>query len=237
MADPLEDFEGRAARHFARTGRPLVTLTYAQSLDGSIAARRDRRLVLSGDESTAMTHRLRAAHSAILVGIGTVLADDPRLTARLAGGPDPQPVVVDSRLRCPPGARLMQNPDRKPWILTTDRADPRCRVALEKAGAQISEVSVTPDRGIDLAAGVALLGRKGVTSLMVEGGARIITSFLEARLANWLVITIAPVFVGGLRAIEMPEGEVWSLPHLDRVQSVQLGRDVIVWGDLKDGAA
>jgi riboflavin-specific deaminase-like protein len=172
-----------------------------------------------------------------LVGVGTVLADDPRLTARLAGGPDPQPVVVDSRLRCPPGARLMQNPDRRPWILTTSRADARCRAALEQAGAQIYEASVTPNGRIDLAAGVALLGQKGVTSLMVEGGARIITSFLEARLADWLVITIAPVFVGGLRAVEMPEGEVWSLSHLDHVQSAQLGRDVIVWGDLKDGDA
>src|SRR5512143_2126154 len=135
MADPLDGFADRVARS-ADAGRPLGTLTYAQSLDGSIAARRDQRLELSGEESRVMTHRLRAAHAAILVGIGTVLADDPRLTARLVGGPDPQPVILDSHLRVPASARLLQN-ILKPWIITTEAADPHRKGALEAAGARL----------------------------------------------------------------------------------------------------
>ena len=102
-------------------GRPVVTLSYAQSLDGSIAARRGFPLQISGTESAQLTHQLRAVHDAILVGIGTVLADDPHLTVRHAQGKDPQPVVLDSQLRFPLGAKLLR--ERSPWIATTSRAD------------------------------------------------------------------------------------------------------------------
>jgi 3,4-dihydroxy 2-butanone 4-phosphate synthase/GTP cyclohydrolase II len=112
---------------------PRVTLTYAQSLDGCIAARRGEPYLLSGPESKRMTHQLRAAHSAILVGIGTVLADNPRLTARVAGGENPQPVVLDSRLRLPLDARLLQT--GSPWIATTYSADPQRCALLAQAGA------------------------------------------------------------------------------------------------------
>ena len=233
MADPLSGFHERAAGHFARTGRPLVTLTYAQSLDGSIAARRDQRLDLSGDESRVMTHHLRAAHAAILVGIGTLLADDPRLTARLAGGPDPQPVVLDSRLRFPPGARLLQNPHLKPWIFTSAAADPQPRAVLEQVGAHLITVPVTVDGLLDLAAVTAVLGERGISSLMVEGGARVITRFLAEHLPDFLVITIAPVFVGGQPAVEPSQEGSTSFSRLENVCSAQLGHDVIVWGNLK----
>ena len=103
-----------AAAHHARTGRPLVTLSYAQSLDGCIAAGPGQRLSLSGPEALMLTHELRAAHAAILVGIGTVLADDPRLTVRLVPGSHPQPVVVDSRLRIPDDCYLLRHGPRRP---------------------------------------------------------------------------------------------------------------------------
>jgi GTP cyclohydrolase II len=236
MADPLKGLTARSARHYARTGRPLVTLTYAQSLDGSIAVRRDRPLALSGDASRLLTHQLRAAHTAILVGIGTLLSDDPRLTARLAGGPDPQPVIVDSQLRFPLSARLLHNPDLKPWIVTSRTADPRCKTALEAAGARVESVPSLPGGWLDLAAVVALLGQEGVNSLMVEGGARIITSFLTAQLADWVLITIAPVYVGGVRAVEAAGDRSNSFPRLEHVHSQQLGQDVILWGDVPGGA-
>jgi 3,4-dihydroxy 2-butanone 4-phosphate synthase/GTP cyclohydrolase II len=101
--------------------RPRVTLTYAQSLDGSIAARSGRPLPLSGTESRHYTHQLRAAHDAILVGIGTVLNDDPRLNVRLASGAAPRPIVLDSELRCPIDARCLEV-SRRPIVITTDRA-------------------------------------------------------------------------------------------------------------------
>lgn len=230
---PLDGFAGRAAAHRRRTGRPLVTLTYAQSLDGSIAARRDQRLKLSGEGSQHMTHELRAAHAAILVGIGTALADDPRLTARLSSGPNPQPVILDSRLRIPLGARLFDHPDRQPWIFASERASAARQRAVEGCGGRVIRVSALTGGRLDLLAVLETLAVEGMDSLMVEGGARVITSFLAGALADWLVITIAPVFVGGVRALE--GGDVSALPSLLNPSSAQIGEDVIIWGDLKAG--
>ncbi|MEZ4635790.1 MAG: dihydrofolate reductase family protein [Caldilineaceae bacterium] len=100
-----------AADHHQRTGRPLVTLSYAQSLDGSITAQPGQPFAISSAESLQWTHSLRAAHDAILVGIGAVLADDPSLTVRFAQGQNPQPVVVDSHLRLPTDAQLLRKHD------------------------------------------------------------------------------------------------------------------------------
>ena len=111
-SDGARLLERRAELARQNTGRPFVTLTYAQSLDGSIARVPGKRLQLSGPEAQAMTHRLRAVNDAILVGIGTVLADNPRLTVRLAEGSDPQPVILDSKLRFPLDANLPTEPER-----------------------------------------------------------------------------------------------------------------------------
>ena len=223
-------YRAQANAHLRRTGRPLVMLSYAQSLDGSIAARRGERLVLSGPESKALTHRLRAAHDTILVGIGTVLADDPRLTARLAEGPNPQPVVVDSRLRFPPDARLLDHPTHTPWIATGEHADPARASALEEAGAVVLRLPEKADGRVDLGALLDRLGQRGVASLMVEGGAAILTSFLAGRLADQLVLTIAPRLVGGLNALEQPLAGVLDLHD---TLFWQAGADMIVWGQFK----
>jgi GTP cyclohydrolase II len=225
--DLFSSYRMQADSHLQRSGRPLVMLSYAQSLDGSIAARRGETLVLSGPESKRLTHRLRAASDAILVGIGTVLADDPRLTARLAGDEHPQPVVVDSRLRFPLDARLFGHPTRKPWIAAGERADPARAQALEAAGASILRLPEQPDGRVDLGALLDRLGHRGIASLMVEGGSAIITSFLAGRLADQLVLTIAPRLVGGLRAVE---GPLIDEVHLRDVLSWQAGADIIVWG-------
>src|SRR5512143_1701471 len=103
----FESWLAQADRQPSEKGRPLVSLCYAQSLDGCIAAERGRPTQLSGPETKQITHRLRALHDGILVGIGTVLADDPHLTVRHARGENPQPVVLDSRLRTPVEARLI----------------------------------------------------------------------------------------------------------------------------------
>jgi 3,4-dihydroxy 2-butanone 4-phosphate synthase/GTP cyclohydrolase II len=213
-------------------GRPLVTLTYAQSLDGSIAARPGRPLALSGPQSQAFTHSLRAAHDAILVGIGTVLADNPRLSVRLVPGANPQPVVLDSRLRFPLYAHLLRQNGQPPWIATSQQADPERREVLTKAGARILPLPTGPEGWIDLAALLTRLGDLGIKTLMVEGGAQIITSFLAARLVDQIVITIAPLLVGGLRVVDL-----FSLPHpfayprLCRLTSEHLGDDLVLRGD------
>ncbi len=109
VMDRVKTALAAASEHRQRTGRPLVTLSYAQSLDGSIADRPGRPLSLSGSQCMTLTHGLRASHDAILVGIGTVLADNPRLNVRLVTGESPQPVIVDSRLRFPPYANLLRH--------------------------------------------------------------------------------------------------------------------------------
>lgn len=221
----------RAAAYFQQTGRPFVTLSYAQSLDGCLAAQPGRRLAISGPQSLEMTHALRAAHSAILVGIGTALADDPSLTVRLVEGKNPQPVVVDSHLRLPLNARLLQRKDPL-WIATTDAAPRSRRLALEAAGARLLRLPALADGRVDLAALLRELGAMGIASLMVEGGPSILTSFLAARLADYAVVTIAPIFVGGLHAVNGAIQTAGALPRIENPQLLQLGPDAILWGAL-----
>ena len=216
-----------APAHRRRTGRPLVTLSYAQSLDGSIADRPGRPLTLSGSQSMILTHGLRASHDAILVGIGTVLADNPRLNVRLVTGPDPQPVIVDSRLRFPPYANLLRN-GRSPWIVANEGADPERRAALEAIGARVFCLPAT-NGWVNLEALLKHLGEMGVNSLMVEGGAQIITSFLASRLVDQVILTIAPLLVGGLRVVDsLRRG---PFPRLGNLTYQRLGEDLVLMGE------
>ncbi len=202
--------------------RPRVTLTYAQSLDGSLALP-GQRIALSGPESQKMTHGLRAAHDAILVGIGTVLVDDPQLTVRLASGPNPQPIILDSHLRMPLTAALFKHPDKRPWLAAT-KPLPAQTSALEAAGARVLALPADSHGRVALPALLEALAQAGIQRLMVEGGASIIQAFLEQQLADRLIITISPKLLGGVKAIQ-------HLPHpldLPNATYRQLGVDLIV---------
>jgi 3,4-dihydroxy 2-butanone 4-phosphate synthase/GTP cyclohydrolase II len=174
----------------------------------------------------AFTHQLRAAHDAILVGIGTVLADNPRLTVRLASGPDPQPIVLDSQLRLPLDANLLRHP-RRPWIATTGRAGPERQAALEAAGVRVIRLPADDCGRVDLPALLDALADAGIETLMVEGGSAVITSFLSAPLVDRLVLTLAPRIVGGLRAVSAP-----CDLRLRNVTYHSLGTDLIVEADV-----
>ena len=218
-----------------REGRPFVTLSYAQSLDGSIAARRGEPTAISGPEALRLTHQLRAVHDAILVGIGTVLADDPQLTVRLVRGRDPQPVVLDSRLRFPLWARLLRE-GRRPWVLTTDAANPSRQAELEAAGVRVVRLAAGPDGMVSLNAALDYLGHARLRAVMVEGGATVIGNFLAARLADRLVLTIAPLLLGGLHAVgdgALPSANGRAFPALVRPRYLAVGRDVILYGELE----
>ncbi|KAJ1619069.1 dihydrofolate reductase-like domain-containing protein [Pavlovales sp. CCMP2436] len=204
----------------AETWRPAVTVCYAQSIDGCIAAARGVPTRLSGPESMVLTHELRARHDAILVGVGTVLADDPSLSTRLVAGPSPRPIVLDSRLRTPVSARLFRalegGAPRRPIIICdTDDASPefaaRAR-ALGEAGASVVRVrrvrSASPgfagaSPGFEAAQRVrsflAALTNEAplVRAVMVEGGAEVIRSFLAAGVVDALCITTAPLLLAG----------------------------------------
>ena len=217
------------------TSRPFVTLSYAQSLDGCLSARRGTPFPISAPASLTMTHALRAAHSAILVGIGAVLADDPALTVRLVAGDSPQPVIVDTHLRTPPDARLLRG-QLPAWIATTlSGAQSSRRRCLEEAGARIFTLPTDENGRVDLTALLSCLGAEDVRSLMVEGGARILTGFLEKRLANYAVITIAPIFLGGYPLIQSAGGKDALravMPRLQHVEQVQLVTDTVLWGEV-----
>jgi 3,4-dihydroxy 2-butanone 4-phosphate synthase/GTP cyclohydrolase II len=225
----LETHLERARVDRQRRGRPFVTLAYAQSLDGSIAVKRDRPLTLSCSSSWQLTHELRASHDAILVGIGTVLADNPRLNVRLVAGEDPQPVVVDSRLRLPLDAHLL-SASAAPWVATTTSAEPRAGRRLAAAGAEVLRLPALANGWVDLPALTGALSLRGVSSLLVEGGARILTSFLRARLVDFVVLTVAPRFVGGVTAFA--GGELAAFPRLAKWHSERCGEDLVLAGEL-----
>ena len=236
--EKIDALLAKAADYYREAGRPWVTLSYAQSLDGCIAARPGQPLALSGPQSLILTHRLRAAHDAILVGIGTVLADDPRLTVRLVKGKDPQPVIVDSQLRFPMDANLLRGNSLAPWIATHAEADQDRQRSLETANARVLRLPADPGGGVYLVALLECLGTLGINSLMVEGGSRIITSFLREQLIDLLVLTVSPLLVGGLHAVErLGETDPVCFPRLSQPRYEWLGDDLILWGELGWGQA
>lgn len=208
-------------------GRPFVTLSYAQSLDGSIAAADGSPLRLSNADSMTMTHRLRTLHDAILVGIGTLLADDPQLTVRLAPGDQPQPVIVDPDLRTPPSARVFRHP-RSPWIAVAEPLAAEPASQLRRAGADLLVVRRDDDGHVDLEDLLRGLAARGIGSLLVEGGSRILHSFLSRRLVDWVIVTFAPLFVAGIPALQGNQGR--ALPRFDSMGFAASGPDVILWG-------
>lgn len=183
--------------------RPSVTISYAQTLDGRIAARDGSSQWISGPESLAFTHALRAGHDAIMVGVGTVLQDNPRLTVRLAPGRDPLRVVVDGSLRTPEGNAVLAGGAAAGTIVACRVGAPSERAAaLTALGAGVLALPAGPDGGVSLPALLDALGARGVTSVMVEGGARLITALLRGRLADRLAVTVAPKILGaGIEAV------------------------------------
>ena len=211
-----------------RLKRPVTTLSYAQSLDGSITTRRGEPAEISAAESLRLVHRLRAAHDAILVGVGTVLADNPRLTVRLAQGKNPQPVVLDHRLRMPPDCALAQRGDLPVWVLCGAEAPIECEQRLTACGVRVARLPEGPDGLPDLRAALEWLFVQGVRSLMVEGGARVLHSFLRRGLADQAVVTVAPFWMGGLNLFEAEETGL--RPRLIDPHWEQYGPDGVVWG-------
>jgi GTP cyclohydrolase II len=235
VARVLEELEENERRR-TTNGRPFVTLAWAQSLDGSIALEPGQRFALSGSESLALTHALRASHDAILVGIDTLLADDPELGVRHWSGPWPEPVVLDSRLRTPPTARLLAaSVPRSVRIVCTAAADEALGPPLMARGAQILRINAWPNGWVDLDALVHALAEMGVKRLMVEGGAKVLTSFLRAELGDYAVVSVAPRLLGGLSAVgPLQEGR---LPRFASTSSHQLADDFVLSGALRWGSS
>ncbi len=183
-----------------RSDRPYVLVKYAQTLDGRIATRTGDSKWISGEAERRISHALRAACDAVLVGSGTVQQDDPQLTVRLVPGANPIRVVLDSSLRTTPTARVTGDAATT-MVFTTPDADPLRRAKLRAARVTVREVAAGP-QGVDLAAVLAQLRQSGIESLMVEGGRGVITSLFATGQVDRLVVSISPTVIGaGIEAV------------------------------------
>jgi diaminohydroxyphosphoribosylaminopyrimidine deaminase/5-amino-6-(5-phosphoribosylamino)uracil reductase len=226
-----------------RTGLPEVTAKYAMTLDGRIATRTGHSRWITGELARREAHRLRDRHDAVMVGVGTVLADDPLLTVRLPseeageGGPHhPLRVVVDSRARTP-GTAAVLRPDTPGHTLIACSTDaPAERLAaLEAAGAKLL-VLPRGDGGVDLGALLRALGERGINRVLVEGGSRLLGRLFDLGLVDQVVAFIAPVIVGGCGAPGPVGGtgvatidQAW---RLHGVELCQIGPDLVLTGRL-----
>ncbi len=215
-----------------RLGRPIVTLKLASTLDGRIATRTGESQWITGPEARRAAHALRGQHDAVLAGVGTVLADDPELTCRIAGyrkNPDLR-VVVDSRLRTPPTARVVTAAAAVPtWFLHRADADTGRAKGLQDAGARLIEVEGA-GQGVDLAAGLQALGAAGLTRVLVEGGAQIAGGLLRAGLVDRIAWFHAPGVMGGdgLPAAQaFGTAALRDMPRFRRVDSRPVGNDML----------
>ncbi|HJZ68416.1 MAG TPA: bifunctional diaminohydroxyphosphoribosylaminopyrimidine deaminase/5-amino-6-(5-phosphoribosylamino)uracil reductase RibD [Blastocatellia bacterium] len=218
------------------TGLPLVTVKFAQSLDGRIATATGDSQWISSPPAQRFVHKLRSEHDAILVGIGTVLADDPRLTVRLTKGRDPLRIVIDSSLRIPLGARVLADGAAShTLVVANENADSARSRAIEALGAEVLRLPASQKKiGVDLQRLFEELGRRRIESVLVEGGKQIITSLLAARLVDRLVIVIAPKIIGqGIDAVgDLGIRQLASAITFSSVQTRRLGPDIILDGRL-----
>lgn len=204
-----------------QTGVPFVILKLAQTLDGRVATVTGRSRWITGEEARRHAHQLRSEADAVLVGVGTVLADDPQLTVRHVPGRQPRPIVLDSTARTSTAARLLRSGGPPAMICVTDRAPEERVTALRTAGADVVVLPATHDGRVDLLAVERMLGARNVVTLLVEGGSQIATSFLRARAVDRVTLFIAPKLMGdGLPSIG-------NLGVMDVDESIML-RDVTV---------
>lgn len=217
------------------TGLPFVTAKFAASLDGKIAAASGDSRWVSGSQARQWAHRQRARIDAILVGVNTVLLDDPKLTARPGGRlarRQPLRVVADSRGRMPTSARVVQG--SAPTLVATTKASPRAwREAMVAAGAEVALLPADAERRVDLSSLLRLLGERELLSLLVEGGGELLGSFFDEGLVDKVEAIVVPVIVGGTSFTAVGGRGVQRMADALRLHEVEverLGADLLVTG-------
>jgi diaminohydroxyphosphoribosylaminopyrimidine deaminase/5-amino-6-(5-phosphoribosylamino)uracil reductase len=224
---------------YIRSKTPFITAKIATSLDGKIATRSQQSKWITSRQTRKYVHLLRGEHEAIMVGINTVLNDDPRLTIRHPLWREKQilRIIIDSKLRFPLGAKILDTQEKgKILIFTCQINTSRKAEALKKRGVEIISLPKSPEGRVDLSKALAWLGQKEISSVMVEGGSRLFTSFLEQKLIDKIFITLSPKLIGGTKAASFFEGEgIASINETLQVKSMkcrQMGEDFILEGYL-----
>ena len=231
-AEAARDHAGHFRR--VRDKRPHVILKLAVSSDDKIGAAGRKPVAISGDAAKARVHLLRAQCDAILVGIGTVRADDPLLTCRLPGmaARSPVRVVLDRSLRIPGSSRLVHSARETPlWVMTSNLAEAPAAMKLGAAGAKVIRVATaTPPPGLDLPTVLRALAEKGITRLLVEGGARVASSLVAAGFVDevWLLRGAEPLGAGGVAALgALPLTAITQSPNFRVRASQSLQKDTL----------
>lgn len=213
--------------------RPKVTLHYAQTLDGRIATRTGNSQWIGGPAALRLTHELRAANQAVMVGVGTILADNPRLTVRLVPGRSPKRIILDTTLRIPLDAYVLT--DGRPTLVATTSRAPADRIAALRArGADVVMANQDAAGRVDLSDLLQTLAGLGITSVLLEGGAGLITSALRDGLVDRLIVSIAPKVIGaGIEAVgNLNIQRLTEALNFTEARFTLLERDVIFEGRL-----
>ena len=216
---------------YIQTGMPFVTLKFAQTLDGRIASAGGDSRWISSEPSLKLAHKLRSLHEAVLIGAGTVMADDPLLTVRLVKGRSPARVVADSSLRIPLKSKVLQEQETASTIIaTTSQADSKSLSFFKQSGIEVLTVRKGKAGGVDMKDLFKKLGERNISSVLVEGGAAIITSIIRQKLTDKLIIFLAPKLLGrGINSVgELGITDIESAYKLSLIKTYRSGDDLVI---------
>ena len=222
--------------HFIQAKRPYVVIKYAMTMDGKIATRTGDSRWITGEAARQRVHQDRHRYSAIMAGVGTVLADDPLLTCRMEGGKNPVRIICDSHLRTPPDSRVVRTAREVPTILAAAAPPPERRKALEDAGCQVWDLP-GPEGRVDLNALMDRLGAQDIDSVLLEGGGALNWAALHSGIVQKVQTYIAPKLFGGTAAkspiaglgVETPAQAV----RLVRTTVTQIGEDFLLESEVE----